>query len=254
MTYPQVAAIVLAAGKGKRINAKEINKTMLFLANKPMVAYTIENLEKLKLGQIIMVVGFAREATMNFFKKRIDYAWQKKRLGTGHAVGVGLKKVKPHLSYILVSYGDDSAFYPVKILTDLIKVGSQKEVAFAFLTLKKKDPTGLGRVVRDQAGQLLGIVEEKNATPSQLRIKEINAGTYCLKRQFLEKYLPKIKKNPVTGEYYITDLVDLALKDGLKVETVALPSEAYWHGVNTKEQLLEADQKMRLKLLKNNVR
>lgn len=250
MNLKKVAAIVLAGGKGTRINAQTINKTMMAIAGKPMVAYTVGNLEKLKLVQIILVVGYAKKSVTLYFEDRVDYAFQAKRLGTAHAIKISLSKIKKDVEYVLVTYGDDSAFYTLDVFQRLIKKCQKPGTAFTLLTLKKKEPTGLGRIMRDRQGRLIGIVEEKNATRAQKTIKEINAGTYCLKKRFLEKYLKKIKKDKKSGEYYLTDIVDLAVRNGLKVETVPLPSEAYWHGVNTKEQLLAADEKMRRKLCK----
>ncbi|OGD63291.1 hypothetical protein A2160_02230 [Candidatus Beckwithbacteria bacterium RBG_13_42_9] len=247
MKFSNVAVIVLTAGKGKRMNSKKINKTMLDLAGKPMVTYVIEKLKKLNLAQIIMVVGFAKDSVMAYFKDSVDYAIQRKRLGTGHATRVGLKKLKKGVNLVLVIQGDDSAFYPLSIFKDLIQTTTSKEISFTLLSVIRKEPFGLGRIVRDQKGELKRIVEEKNATDKEREIKEINAGAYCFKREFLKKYLPKIKKNPVSGEYYLPDLVDLALKDGLRIKTVQL-GEAYWHGVNTPDQLAEVNQIMKAKI------
>lgn len=244
MYLKNTAAIILAAGKGTRIKAKKINKVMFELDDKPMVAYAVEKLKKISLGQIILVIGFAKDSIVNYFNSEVDYAVQKKRLGTGHAVKAALPELKKGIKYILVLYGDDSAFYPIKVFRKLIKVCQENNLVLSFLTLEKKNPFGLGRIIRDGRGKILKIVEEKNANPAEKKIKEINMGCYCFKRNFLEKFIGKIQKDKIKDEYYLTDIVKIALEVGLSLRAVKIKNEDFWHGVNTKKQLTEAKTKM----------
>ena len=248
----QVSAIILAAGKGARMNnSKKVNKTMMLLGDKPMVAFVVETLKKLNLGQIILVVGYAKESIITYFQDKVDYAVQRRCLGTANAVKVGLKQLSKKNDYVLVTNGDDSAFYSKVIFAKLIKACLQPGVVFSLLTLRKRKPEGLGRIIRDSSGQLIGIIEEKNATRKQKEIKEINTGTYCFRRKFLEKYLPLVRKNKLTGEYYLTDTVSLAIRNKLQVATLKLKDETCWHGVNTKDQLKKAQRKMQQKINKD---
>ncbi|MGI5828264.1 MAG: sugar phosphate nucleotidyltransferase [Patescibacteria group bacterium] len=245
-SYSDVAAVVLAAGKGTRLKSKpdSLNKVVMPLNGKPMIGYTHELLEKVGFGQEIFVVGYAKESIQSLFGDKVDYALQEEQLGTGHAAECGLTKLNPDIKYVLVLHGDDSAFYPPKVLEDLIEMCRNSNCAMSFLTVYKKDPFGIGRILRDEQGFPKEIVEEKNATPEQRNIKEVNLGMYCFKRSFIEKYIKEIDFNPVANERYLTDIVGIAYKHGFKIEAVSVNNEDYWHGVNTDEQWLLANQRM----------
>jgi len=245
MKLNQVAAVILAAGKSTRLkNKKKNNKVCLKLADKPMIAHTVGNLEQLNLGQIIVVVGYAKKSVINVLKKKVDYVEQKKQQGTGHALACALSSLKPNIKYILVLYGDDSAFFPPYILRRVIKAGTKPGSAFSFMTLVKKDPQGLGRIVRDSQGKVVEIIEEKNASQEQKKIKEINLGGFCFKRSFIDEHIKKIKFDPIAKEKYLTDIVGIANKNKYPIETVRLKSENFWHGVNTDKELAFADKMM----------
>jgi bifunctional UDP-N-acetylglucosamine pyrophosphorylase/glucosamine-1-phosphate N-acetyltransferase len=112
------------------------------------------------------------------------------------------------------------------------------------LTIHKDDPTGLGRIVSNSAGEVERIFEEKNETDAEKKIQEINTGFYCFKRDFLEKYIGFIKKNPLTGEYYATDMVEIALQNGKKVCAYFRPDSSIWHGVNNRSDYSRAQKRV----------
>jgi UDP-N-acetylglucosamine diphosphorylase/glucosamine-1-phosphate N-acetyltransferase len=235
------AAIVLAAGKGKRMKSKDVNKVTLSLGGKPMVVHTIELLSKLGINQIVVVVGFAKESVVKLLKGKALFSEQKRRMGTAHAVLCAMPKLPKTAKNVLVLNGDDSALYDATTIKKLILRHLEENSSFTFLTIEMKNPQGLGRVSRDKDGKVLAIVEEKDATLEQLKIREINPACYVFKVDFLRKYLRKVKKSPVTGEYYLTSLIDLGIKNGEKIET--LPAGPFvWRGVNTKEELEEAEK------------
>jgi len=236
-----LAAIILAAGKGTRMKSKKINKVTMHLADKPMIMHTVELLEQLKVKKIIVVVGFAKESVISLLKKRVTFVEQKKRLGTAHAVSTAVKSLPNNVENVLVLNGDDSAFYSKDIIKSLIKKHIKNNSAFTFLTIEKENPQGLGRVVRDKNGKVAAVIEEKDATISQRKIREVNPACYIFKLQFLEKYLSKIKKSPVTGEYYLTSLIDIGIKNSEEVETLKA-GKLIWRGVNTKDELVEAEK------------
>lgn len=246
-----IVAIVLAAGKGIRFNAKKINKVMYPLAGKPMIGYTADLLRKVGFEKIIIVVGFAKESIINFLGKKFIYAEQKKRLGTAHALRCALPKIPSDTKNIFACYSDDTAFYPPSVLKRLVKLHLKNKLDLTLLTVIKKNPFGLGRIIRDKKGRMIGIVEEKNATGSQKKIKEINTGCYCFKLKFLKKYLPLIKKDPIKQEYYLTDIVGLAIAAEKKVKALRVSRGDYFQGINTKKQLEAADLKMREKWRQN---
>lgn len=236
-----IAAIILAAGKGKRINSRTVNKVTLPLGGRPMVLYTLDILDRLEVRSVIVVVGFAKNSVMDLFPKyRVKFCEQKKRLGTAHAVACAMKKIPNKIKNVLVLHGDDSALYKTETIRGLIQKHKESDAAFTFLTIEMEDPKGLGRVIRGKEGKVLAIVEEKDATDDILKIKEVNPACYIFETNFLRKYLPKIKKNPITGEYYLTSLIDMAIKNNEHMETLQAGLFA-WRGVNTKEELEEAE-------------
>ncbi len=238
----KLGAIILAAGRGKRMNAKGKNKVTLTLAKKPLVKHSVDLLEDMAFHSIVVVVGYAQESVRKVLQDdtHIIFAEQKKRLGTAHAVATGFKKIGEDVSDILVIQGDDSAFYTQEILAQLAAKHIESDAVITFLTVKVQNPFALGRVVRDSEGKVIAIVEEKDATDEQRAITEINVGCYFFSTKFLRTYLKQVKKSPVTGEYYLVSLIELAAEKKEVVETMqaAIP----WRGVNTQEELAEAEK------------
>jgi bifunctional UDP-N-acetylglucosamine pyrophosphorylase / glucosamine-1-phosphate N-acetyltransferase len=238
--HKSLGAIVLAAGKGKRMNSKSVNKVALQLADKPMILHTIHLLRRVKVEFLIVVVGFAKQSVMKLLDEKIIFAEQKKRLGTAHAVSCALKKIPENVNDVLVLNGDDSAFYDDQTIKNLVKAHFISDAALTLLTIEKTDPFGLGRIIRDSSGKVQSIIEEKDATIAQRKINEINPGCYVFNTNFLRKYLKQVKKSPITGEYYLTSLIDIGIKHNQKIESLKI-SLLPWRGVNTKDELVEAE-------------
>lgn len=235
--------IVLAAGRGKRMNSKIINKVLLPLAGRPMITYTIDLLEKAGFKKNIVVVGFRKEKVKEVLGRRVLYVEQKKRLGTAKAVEVVLREINPNSRDILILNGDDSAFYSLEVLKKLISLHQKKKADISMLTTIKENPAGLGRIIRTENGEILKIIEEKDAVGKQRDIREVNTACYIIKKEILRKYLPKIKKSSVSGEYYLTEVINLAVKDRRRVETLKIPSQFYL-GVNTPVDYQKAQEAM----------
>ncbi|MBF8249932.1 MAG: UDP-N-acetylmuramyl tripeptide synthetase [Candidatus Levybacteria bacterium] len=231
----------MAAGKGKRMKSLNHNKVVLKLANKQMIVHTVDLLDRLEIKQKIAVVGFAKESVMKVLTGRVIFAEQSKRLGTAHAVAYGLKKLPKDIQTVLVLGGDDSAFYTKEVIENLIKTHCREKAVLSFLTITVDNPTGLGRVVRDKNGKVTGIVEEKDATDVERKIKEINPGCYIFEVEFLRQYLKTVDKSPVSGEYYLTSLIDIAIKNREKIEAV-IGGKILWRGINTPEELKAAEK------------
>ncbi len=241
-----IGAIILAGGKGKRMNMKTVNKVTVHLANKPMIRHIVDFMHKLHIRTVVVVIGFAKESVIKALKEyKIIFAEQTKRLGTGHALQCALRELPKNIEHVLVVYGDDAVLYAEKhvpIINQLFdKHFSSKSSAVTFLTIMQENPYGLGRIVRDDAGKVQSIVEEKDASQDQKKIKEINPGCFLFSVSFLKKYLPKIKKSMATGEYYLTTLIDLAFQNNETVQTVEGGYLA-WRGVNTHTELQEAEK------------
>ena len=232
--------IILAAGQGKRMNSKIINKVVTPLGNKQMILHTVDRLKSLNISPIIVVVGFAKESVIKVLGSSVIYAEQSERLGSAHAVEAGLKQLPKGIETVLVLNGDDSAFYTKETIINLINSHLKNNSALSFLTVSVENPRGLGRIIRNK-GKITGIIEEKDATEFQKKINEINPGCYVFKVSFLKKYLKKVEKSHATGEYYLTSLIDVAIKNKQKIKDV-IGGKILWRGVNTQEELKEAEK------------
>jgi len=240
------AAIILAAGKGTRMNEGKnspIPKVMFEIEGKPMIDYSIENLAKAGFKKPIVVVGFKGQMVQKHLDDRAIFAWQKKRLGTAHAVICAEQVISKNIKTILVINSDDSAFYDPKMIQKLVQEHLKNKAKMTLLTVSLADPAGLGRIIKDSSNHVLTIVEEKLASPDVKKIKEVNTGCYVFSSDFLWQNLKKIRKNP-TGEYFLTDLVEIANKKGSKVIAFQTDVE-HWRGINTPEQLEKARIHMR---------
>jgi len=239
-----ISAIILAAGKGTRFKATQgCNKVAFPLGQKPMITRSVENLLAAGIKQIVVVVGFASASVKAALRGYpVTYAYQAKRLGTGHAVKTGIKLISPQTSEVITLYGDDSAFYPPDLFTQLIQTHQKHQAPISVITINVPSPKGLGRIIRNAHGQMIAIIEEKVATHQQKKIKEINTGLFCFSYPFLKQNLDRIPKNPVSGEYYLTDIVKLAVSAGQPVNGLCWPDNSIWHGVNTREELAAVNQ------------
>lgn len=241
-----IAAVILAAGKGTRfaskdvrLPAKQVNKVTLPLAGKPIILYPVELLEDLGIAPIVIVIGFAKDSVKKVLgDKHVLFVEQKEQLGTAHAVLVALSHIPAKKQHVLVVNGDDP-FHIKEVMQKLIDTHEQSRGAITFLTSKLENPSGMGRIVRSHQNQITGIVEEKDATVRERKIKEVNGACYIFTRTFLQKYLPKLEKSIVSGEYYLTDLIAVAVKNGEKV--VNYESDHKWKGINTPYDLAEAE-------------
>ena len=238
----KVAAIVLAAGVGKRMKSKT-SKILHKIAGKPMILRTVDNLQVLDLDQIIIV---ASPKNANQLKKmlpdKITPAIQIKPEGTADAAQIGLEKVKEGINTVLVVNGDDSAFYKPETIKRVIKQHIDTNSVQTFLSVKVKNPLGLGRVIED-GKRVSAIVEEKEATAEQKKIKIINAGLYVFKKDWLQENLQKVKKSSAGGEKYLVDLVEVAINSSQKVSSYVLKDQNQWHGINTAAELKFANEK-----------
>ncbi len=244
-----ITAIIMAAGLGTRMKS-EVPKVLFKLAGRPMISLTLENLRKAGILDIVFVVGYKKELIMKQIGGAAAFAEQKNpKGGTADAVGTGLKKASPKSEYILALYGDDSAFFRPETTREVIREHIKNKAVISFVSAELKDPTGLGRVIRNTQGQVGGIIEEKDATSEQKQIKEINCGHFVFNKDWLIENIDKIKPS-ASGEYYINDLIDMAIDQKRKVDAYKLPDSSEWQGVNTPEQLMEAEKKMKERLAK----
>lgn len=247
MTYDlsHTAAIILAAGRGSRMKATSKNKVAFKLGGTPMITLTVDHLNQAGISNVIAIVGFQADSVKKALGDRVSYAVQVDQLGTGDAIKTAIPNLSNDIKTVLTVYGDDSAFYPPDLFVQMISKKESLACDLLFLTIHKDDPTGLGRIVRDPAGKILRIVEEKNATDAEKKIQEINTGFYCFDKAFLVDFIDQIQKNPLTSEYYLTDMIEIALKNNKKVEAFFVKDDSVWHGVNNRSDLARARVKIK---------
>ncbi|MCX7956248.1 MAG: sugar phosphate nucleotidyltransferase [Patescibacteria group bacterium] len=250
-----IIGIILAAGKGTRLKSKKTNKVTLPFLNKPLVLYAVDLMEKITKKTIVVVGAFHQSVKEALKNKKVLYAYQKKRLGTGHAVKVALDKIdslklKPNL--ILVGYGDHTMFYKKQDIEKLINEHIKNKAAMSLITTKSNENEKLhwGYIIRDKNNNVTDSVEYKDASDDiKRKINELNAGFYCFDFKFLKNNIKKIPKSLVSGEYYINSLVNIASKNNLKILGIEVPFSSVGIGVNTKEEF-EESQKIYLSLKK----
>lgn len=241
-----IAAIILAAGKGTRLNSRTINKVALPFLGKPIINYAVDLLKGISSKTVIVVGAFSHSVEKAVGRqKNIIFVHQKKRLGTAHATKVGLAALKKYSpSHVLVGMGDHMMFYKQESIKKFIEIHRKKNATISFYTTSYHKPNELawGRVERDKKGNVLDIVEQKDATEKQNKIKELNAAFYCFDFQFLKQYVDKPQKSEATGEYYLTDLIKIAVKEGKKVIGMPVRFREIGIGINRPDELEESQR------------
>jgi bifunctional UDP-N-acetylglucosamine pyrophosphorylase / glucosamine-1-phosphate N-acetyltransferase len=233
----QLSVVILAAGQGKRMKSP-LPKVLQPLAGKPLLKHVIDVAQSLQPSEVSVVYGHGGDAVRETLKaEKVSWALQAQQLGTGHAVAQALPGVKDD-ALVLVLYGDVPLIRR-STLEELVKLAGPK--AMSLLTMVVDNPMGYGRIVRNARGQVLKIVEQKDASKPQLKIKECNTGILAAPAKLLRKWLGKLKNNNSQGEYYLTDIVAMAVKDKVKVNPLVSPTVAEVLGINDKVQLAEVE-------------
>ena len=247
MDTKPVLAIILAAGKGKRMKS-DLPKVLHRLGGKPMVEYVVETAKRVGAEKTILVVGHRWEQAQDSLKYlsdgsygKVEFVVQKEQLGTGHAV----LQAKDHLSGfdgdLLVLCGD------VPLLTNhtvkkLLEEHRKKEAKATVLTAIIEDPSGYGRVIRNKDGMVEKIVEDKDASEDEKKVREFNTGTFCFDTKSLLSVLDRITADNRQGEYYLTDVLGLLKEENLPVWAVVAADPQETLGINSQEELEKMEQ------------
>ncbi len=233
------AAIILAAGMGKRMNNPGLPKVLLPIAGKPLISYVIETVKKLKPQKSLIIAGYQREKLIDYLNK-IDFEHiiviQNDQLGTGHAVSQTQKTLENFSGDILILSGD-VPFIKSSTLERFLTLHYENKSDLSVLTSSISDASGYGRIIRNENGDFIKIVEEKDATDDEKKINEFNSGIYIVKSNILYKLLSKLKNNNAQKEYYLTDIIQIAYDAGLKVYAFKLANYKELLGANTYEEL-----------------
>ncbi len=229
-----LAVVTLAAGKGSRMKS-DLPKVLHKLAGKPMLAHVLNSAAALENATQHVVIGHGADAVKEQITGfDIRWALQAEQKGTGHAVAMAMPDVDPAAT-VLVLYGD----VPLISTSTLQKLLAETHdgQALSLLTVELADPTGYGRIVRDDAGNIQAIVEHKDATAEQHKIREVNTGILAVSARLLNDWLPKLSANNAQGEYYLTDIIAMAVDNGVAVRAIHPRNEHEVQGVNDRLQL-----------------
>ncbi len=205
----------------------------------------------MNIADVVIVVGYKAELIMDYFNSKYKYALQKEQKGTGHAVICAQQFIDSTNKYVLVIQGDDSAFYSPATLVDLINAHDKEHAKVSLLTLKHPKPAELGRIIRNDNGEVIAIKEKEVTTAEEKKIREINTGTYCFEVKWLWENIKKLKPSAIgQGELILPDLIKIAVSQGDKISAHMITKAHEWIGVNTPEQLEYAEKAMAERLKK----
>jgi bifunctional UDP-N-acetylglucosamine pyrophosphorylase/glucosamine-1-phosphate N-acetyltransferase/UDP-N-acetylglucosamine pyrophosphorylase len=238
-------AIVLAAGKGTRMES-DAPKVLCEALGRPLIDYVLDALEAARVERVVAVVGCQSHLVRERLAGRthVEFVEQTEQLGTGHAVMVCRDLLADHEGAVLVVAGD-SPLIQVQSVNRLLEAFERNRPACLLGTLNKSDPTGLGRILRDEDGNFVGIVEEQDATEAQRRITEVNMSTYVFDCHELMHSLDSLKNDNRQREYYLTDCPGTLKSEGKDVQALAVLQACEALSVNTLEELAIVEEEMR---------
>ena len=231
--------IILAAGKGTRMKS-ELPKVLHPLAGRPLIDYAIAGTRELDPERIVLVVGHGAEQVRAHCGSDVSSVLQEPQLGTGHAVQQALPHIAGFDGDVVITYGD----MPLLAGATLARLRDARRAAgcaCTLLTAQRVPPPAFGRIVRDAGGRFACIVEDRDCTAEQRRITEVNLGVYCCLAAPLVKALGQLRNHNAQGEYYLTDVTELMVAAGERVETVVLDDLEQTLGVNSVDDLAQAE-------------
>lgn len=232
-------AVILAAGKGKRLHSEQFSapKVLREANGKPLLRYVVNNLSFIPdKKDIIIVAGYKKEMVFNAFNEGYTFAVQDEQLGTGHAVNCAREALKDYDGPVLVCYGDMPLFKK-ETYENLVKVHEKTGNDCTILTGVSDRGLAYGRIIRDENGSFKGVVEDRDCTPEQKKINELNVGIYVFDSKKLFSCLGELKNSNAQGEYYLTDVPTIMMSKGYKIGTYTTHDDTEILGVNTPEEL-----------------
>ena len=236
-------AVILAAGKGTRMQSK-LYKVLHKVCDRTMVELVLDSLSDLEMQEVITVVGHGAERVKEVLGNRTKFVLQAEQLGTAHAVKVAKDELKDKEGTTIVMYGDTPLIRP-ETINNMLDHHEKMNAKATVLTAIADDPFAYGRIIRDVNGKLVKIVEEKDATEQERKIKEINSGIYCFDNKLLFEMLEKVKNDNNQGEYYLPDVLGLIREQKEIIETYLCDDFDETFGVNDRVALAYAENVMR---------
>ena len=237
-------AIVLAAGQGTRMQS-DLPKVLCPILGRPMIHYVLDAVEAVGINRILVVVGYRSDEVRRQLAGRnhLKFIEQTERLGTGHAVQMCRDHFSEHQGAVLVLTGD-SPMVQADSLKHLLDQFDKEHPACILGTLDKQDPSGLGRILRDDTGRFTGIIEERDATDMQREITEVNMSTYLFHAPHLVTSLSLLTNNNQQAEYYLTDCPGILIKEGMDVQALPVLKPCEARTINTVDELKLAEAEM----------
>lgn len=233
-----LSVVILAAGQGTRMRSA-LPKVLHPLADRPLLEHVVDTAEQLGADDIHVVYGHGGDIVpATLAHCRVDWVLQAQQLGTGHAVAQAMARIKPGRQ-VLVLYGD-VPLTSVQTLKELLAIAGGD--GLALLTVKLNDPSGYGRIIRDSNHAVTRIVEQRDATENERLVNEVNTGVLATSSGRLAAWLERLDNNNAQGEYYLTDVIAMAVEDGVTVNTASPADEKEVLGVNNKRQLAELER------------
>ena len=253
----KVNIVLLCAGKSSRLKFN-LPKVILPINGKTLLERSLFNLHQLNPSKIIIVAGFKKELVVNLAEKldykNIEFVIQKNQLGTGDAVKKAYKKLEDDSVSLIIN--GDTPFVDVETIRQALSQYYKNKSVFTIATSTPVSPFGYGRILRDNDGQILDIVEERDCNNEQRLIKEVNSGLYLVSTQHLKTFIKKIKKNK-NSEYYLTDLVNIFVRNGMRVDSLPIKDERKFININTFDDYRKAHELDKMftyeECIKNNI-
>lgn len=241
----KIAIVILAAGLGTRMKSNKA-KVLHKVCGKPMVKYVVETASKIAGNNLVLVVGHQADKVRQTVSDlgTFGYAYQEEQRGTGHAVLCALPLLPDRCRQVVILYGD-VPLIKAETLSALIRVHLNEKRDISILAVEFEDPTGYGRILLDPAGRVCAIVEQTDASEQQKRIKLINTGIFCVKKEFLLQAVPKIKANNAQGEIYLTDIVGIAYQEKRHIGVTVGGDPYEVIGINTIQELKRVERAMK---------
>lgn len=246
MPSSPLSVIILAAGKGTRMKSNKA-KVLHEVFYAPMIHHVINATLPLSPLQTAVIVGHQQSAVEEALTSfEVDFVCQEEQLGTGHAVLVAEKTITANAKTVMILCGD-TPLIKAETLLNMYHYHQKQQSALTLMTTILENPTNYGRIICDTNDKIQGIVEQKDASEEQLQIKEINAGIYCIEPAFLFAALKKVGTDNSQGEVYLTDIVKLAVEDGLNVEKYIASTPLDVLGVNSRIELAAAQSELQMR-------
>lgn len=244
--------VVLAAGKGTRMKSK-LYKVLHKVCGKTMVEHVVDAARGVNPAKIVTVVGTGAGEVEKVLDGKSDFAFQEKQLGTGDAVMTAKEELGDKDGSTLVVTGDTPLF-TTETFDELFKYHAEKGNAATVLTAEAPNPFGYGRIIRDDQGNVLRIVEQKDGKPEELKVKEINTGVFCFDNKKLFEALKHVDNNNAQGEYYLTDVLEILRNSGERVGAYKMPDFSESLGVNDRMALAQATKTMQRRINEEHMR